>query len=128
MLNRIPRPPRPGDLIASLLLLGAVVLLGIAGLAMDGNWPKVARVSTSFLTYVVVLLAVAGARRSTEAGIPFRAFALGGGASGLASGLVRPDVESAVVAAGIFAGAFLLGGFHWLALTQWRRLHSMATR
>lgn len=119
---------RPGDLIASLLLLGSVVLLGIAGLATDGNWPKVARVSTAFLTYVVVLLAAAGARRSTDAGIPFRAFALSGGASGLASGLVRPEVESAVVATGIFAGALLLGGFHWLALTQWRRLYSMATR
>ena len=121
-------PSKTGDLIASFLLLGVVVLLALAGLAMDGNWPKVARVSTSFATYTVVLLAAAGARPSTETRIPFRVFALAGGASGLVSGLVRPEIAAAGVIAGVVAGALLLGGVHWLALTQWRRLHSMATR
>lgn len=113
-----------------MLLLGAVALLAVAGLAMDENWPKVARVSTSFLTYAVLLLAAVGARPPTGSVAPFRfrAFALAGGASGLASGLVRPDVEADVVAAGVVAGGLLLGGFHWLALIQWRRLHSLATR
>ena len=123
-------PSRTGELWACLLLLGAVALLAVAGLAMDENWPKVARVSTSFLTYAVLLLAAVGARRPTGSVAPFRfrAFALAGGASGLASGLVRPDVEADVVAAGVVAGGLLLGGFHWLALIQWRRLHSLATR
>jgi hypothetical protein len=129
-LPQIPLPSRIGDLRASLILLGAVALLAVAGLAMDGNWPKIARVSTSFLTYAVVLLAAVGARRCTGSFAPFRfrAFALAGGASGLVSGLVRPDVEADLVGAGVVAGALLLGGFHWLALIQWRRLHSLATR
>ena len=121
-------PLRPNNLTASLLLLGAVVLLAIAGLAMDSNWPKVARVATAFLTYVVVLLATRGARGAGGEGIPFRAFALAGGASGLVSGLVRTEVQGAMVAAGILAGALLIGGVHWLALRSWRRLHSIATR
>lgn len=112
----------------SLLLLGAVVLLAIAGLSMDGNWPKVARVATAFLTYVVVLLAARGVGGEGGEGIPFRVFALAGGASGLVSGLVRTEVQGAVVAAGAFAGALLIGGIHWLALRSWRRFHSMATR
>lgn len=121
-------PSRTGDLRASLILLGAVALLAVAGLAMDGNWPKIARVWTSYVVYVVVLLASVGARRSEGARIPFRAFALAGGSSGLASGLVRTEVEADVVAVGVVAGALLLGGVHWLALIQWRRLRSLATR
>ena len=120
--------PKRGSLEASLLLMGAVVVLAIGGLAVDGNWPKVARVATAFLTYVVVLLAARGAQDGEVEGIPYRAFALAGGACGLASGLVRPEVRSAVVVAGVLAGALLLGGIHWVALRGWRRLHSMTIR
>ena len=104
------------------------MLLASAGLALDGNWPKVARIATSFLTYLVVLLAARGARGDGQEGIPFRVFALAGGASGLVSGLVRAEVEGAVIAVGVLAGALLLGGIHWLAILGWRRLHSMAIR
>ena len=114
--------------MASLLLLAIVVLLAVAGLAMDGNWPKIARVSTSFVAYCVVLLAAAGAERSEGARVPCRAFALAGGASGLVSGLVRTDVDIAVVVAGAIAGALLLGGMHWFAHTCWRRTDSLGAR
>lgn len=113
--------------MASLLLLATVVLVAVAGLAMDGNWPKIARVSTSFVVYCVVLLAAAGARRSEGGRVPFRAFALAGGASGIVSGLVRTDVETALVVAGAIAGALLLGGIHWLVHTCWRRPDSLGS-
>ncbi|HJU87203.1 MAG TPA: hypothetical protein VJ788_07555 [Gemmatimonadota bacterium] len=116
---------RSDELAASLFVLGAIVVLAIVGLVTDGNWPKIARVATAFLSYVVVLLAGRGAAGER---VPFRAFALAGGACGLVSGLVRAEVRGAVVAAGVLAGAFLLGGMHWLALRGWRRLHSMTMR
>ena len=118
---------RRADMKASILLVGGVVLLAMTGLGMDGNWPKVARVVTAFLTYVVVLFAVRGARDGGE-DVPFRDFAVAGGSCGLVSGLVREEVQTAVVAAGILAGSLLLGGLHWLVLRSWRRLHSMAIR
>ncbi|HET6361753.1 MAG TPA: hypothetical protein VFH11_06815 [Gemmatimonadota bacterium] len=40
-------------------------------------------------------------------------------------GLVRAEIQGDAVAAGVLAGALLLGGVHWLALHGWRRLHSM---
>ena len=120
--------PVVADLRVSLLLVGGVVLLAMAGLAMDGNWPKLARVATAFLTYIVVLLAARGAEDWGEESVPFRAFAAAGGACGLVSGLVREEVHGAVVAAGVLAGSLLLGGLHWLALCGWRRFHSMAIR
>ncbi|HET6637278.1 MAG TPA: hypothetical protein VFH82_00650 [Gemmatimonadota bacterium] len=115
-------PPKPGDLAASLLLMAAVVVLAIGGLASDGNWPKVARVATSFLTYVVVLLAARGSVRKHLEGIPYRIFALAGGAAGLASGLVRTEVQGFVLIVGAVAGGLLLGGVHWLGLIRWRHL------
>lgn len=105
-----------------------VVALAIAGLAVEGNWPKIARVSTAFVTYLVVLLATRGARDGEGENIPCRVFALAGAAAGVVSGLVRPQVQGAVVAAGGFAGALLLGGIHCFALRWWRRLRSWAVR
>lgn len=121
-------PPKPSNLALSLVVMGAIVVLATIGLALDGNWPKVARVATAFLTYVVVLLAAGGAGDETGEKTPYRAFALAGGACGLVSGLVRAEVDVAVVAAGVLAGALLLGGVHWLALRGWRRLHTMTVR
>ena len=121
-------PSKRGDLEASLLLMAVVVTLAIGGLAIDGNWPKIARVATAFLTYAVVLLAARGGRGGAGERIPYAGFALAGGACGLVSGLVRAEVQSAVLAAGVLAGALLLGGIHWLGLRGWRRLHSMTMR
>lgn len=118
---------RNANLVPSLLLLGAIVVLALTGLAMNGNWPKVARVAGAFFTYVVVLL-VAGGPNGGEAPVPFRVFAAAGGGSGLVSGLVREEIQAAVVVTGILAGSLLLGGVHYLALRGWGRLHSMATR
>jgi hypothetical protein len=116
------------DLESSLLLMGIIVVMAVGGLAVDGNWPKVARIATAFLTYLVVLLAAQGAWGRRGEGSPYRFFALAGAACGLVSGLVRAEVEGAVVGAGVLAGALLLGGIHWVGLHGWRRLHSMTMR
>jgi hypothetical protein len=76
----------------------------------------------------VVLLAARGAESGEGEGIPYRVFALAGGACGLVSGVVRAEVQGAVIAAGVLAGAVLLGGIHWTALRAWRRLRSMGIR
>jgi len=106
--------------------MGSIVALAIVGLATDANWPKITRVATAFVTYVVVLLAARGGGGKER--IPFPVFGLAGGACGLVSGLVREDVEGPVVVVGVLAGALLLGGVHWLALREWGRLRSMAAR
>ena len=121
-------PPKHGSLTFSLLLLGAVVILALAGLAIEGNWPKVARVATAFLTYTVVLLVARGPWRGGGEDVPFRDFAAAGAGCGLVSGLVREEVHAAVVIAGTLAGSLLLGGLHYLALRGRRRFHSIATR
>lgn len=127
MTTRKPRPNR-GALVPSLLLPGAVVLFALAGLALDGNWPKLARVATAFLAYTVVLLAAREPGRDDGGEVPFRAFAAAGAACGLVGGLVREEVQAAVVVAGTLAGSLLLGGLHYLALRGGRRLRSMAAR
>ena len=114
--------------MSSLLLPGAVLILALAGLALEGNWPKIARVATAFLTYTVVLLVGRGPRIDGGEGVPFRVFAAAGAGCGLVSGLVREEVHAAVVIAGTLTGSLLLGGLHYLVLRVRRGLDSMATR
>lgn len=113
----LPRARR--DLYASLVLLGAVVAFGLAGLASDGNWPKVLRVATAAAGYAAVLL---GAGRRSEKLLPWRAFAAAGAVAGLLSGVVRSETGATLLLAQTAAGALLLGSFHWLALGSWRSL------
>ena len=113
----LPRARR--DLYASLLLLGLVVAFALAGLASDGNWPKVLRVAAAAAGYGAVLLAAG--RRSTER-LPWRAFAAAGAVAGFLSGVVRPETSGSMVLAQTAAGALVLGSFHWLALGSWRSL------
>lgn len=115
--SSLPRARR--DLYGSLLLLGAVVVFALAGLAWDGNWPKVLRVATAAAGYAAVLLAAG--RRSTTI-LPWRAFAAAGAVAGLLSGAVRAESSAPLLVAQTAAGALLLGGFHRLALGSWRSL------
>jgi hypothetical protein len=115
--STLPRARR--DLYGSLLLLGAVVALSLAGLAADGNWPKVLRVATAAVGYAAVLLAAG--RRSTTI-LPWRVFAAAGAVAGLLSGAVRAETGVPLLLAQTAAGALLLGGFHRLALGSWRSL------
>ena len=69
----------------SLVLLGAVLAIALAGLALDGNWPKVLRVATAGAVYAGTLLSLS---RSTRSWWPF---AVAGVLAGVASGLLRPE-------------------------------------
>ena len=118
---------RPCALIASLAVLAFIVVSAIAGLAIEGNWPKIARVVTAFLAYVVVLLAARRGRDADDSRAPIGMFVLAGAASGLVSGLVREAVQGGVLLAGVLGGGLLLGGVHWLALRAWQRLRPLPT-
>ena len=111
----------------SLAILTAVVLLALTGLAVDGNWPKLERVSASFIAYVGTFLV---ARRFDDSSrdIPkFWVFAVAGCIAGIVSGLVRDEIRAPGLIVGAIAAALLLGGLHWLALGFWRRLRSALT-
>lgn len=112
---------RRTDFELSLSLLAFVVLVALAGLAIDGNWPKVLRVAAAFVGYGSVL-STPGLRRGTPA-LPV--FVLAGAVAGLISGLVRPQpMPHSFVAAQVLASAAFLAPVHWLALRYARRVRA----
>ena len=108
------------DLGWSIALMAVVVALALIGLATEGNWPKILRVSLSFVTYAGTLLAWRNGWRSPRATLPFLWFASAGAAAGVVSGLVRTQFHWSVLLAGTAGAALLLGGVHWLGLMYWR--------
>ena len=99
----------------SLLLLAAIILMALIGLASAGNWPKVLRVGLAFGAYALVLLTGSSLRATSRshAVAPYWLFSVAGASAGLVSGLVRPTIQPAVVLVSILAGAFLLSTVHW---------------
>ena len=108
------------DLVISLSVLALVIAFAIAGLAIDGNWPKILRVGAGFLTYCCVLLGIL--RVDRESRPRFTWFAVAGALAGMVSGLVRPEIHITTVLVQAIAGAVLIAGAHWLALLHWRRI------
>lgn len=128
-----PAPPTARDeLLASVGLLCAVVLLALAGLGSEGNWPKALRVGAAAAAYLGILVA-ASLRGDAGRALPWRVFALAGAAGGVVSAAVRaivgPAVEGDAVAGALAAAAgaaLLLGTVHWAALRHWRRVSPAA--
>ena len=131
-ISSAPASPAPStardELLASVGLLTAVVLLAVTGLGSDGNWPKVLRVGAAAVAYLSILVALA-LRRDAERALPWWAFATAGGTAGVVSAAVRaaagPDVEGNFAAGAVAAAAgaaLLVGTVHWAALRHWRRL------
>ena len=116
-----------GEVRVSLAIITAVVLLALAGLVADGNWPKVERVAASFAAYAATVLIARHLERPKQDVPSFWVFALAGAVAGVVSGLVRDEVRASTVAVGAIAAGLLLGGVHWLALRFWRRLRSALT-
>jgi hypothetical protein len=113
------------ELVGSLAILGAVIAIALVGLALDGNWLKLARVTSAALAYGGVLWAALGAAsrlHAPGASLPASPFLAAGASAGLVSGLVRSEWEARFVAASAASAAILFGGFHWLALRSWRRV------
>jgi hypothetical protein len=124
----IERADAGRELRLSLALLATIVVFALIGLATDRNWPKILRVSSAFVTYAAVLLTLLHYRRGAQAvvrAIPFAWFIGAGAAAGLVSGLVRPEVDVAVVVAGTIGAALLLAGVHCLALRMISRTRSL---
>lgn len=109
------------DLRWSVALIGGVVFLALIGLATDGNWPKILRVSLAFAAYATVLLGLAAYRKNSSS-IPFAWFAAAGVSAGVVSGLVRPEIDAGVLIAGSIAAGLLIAGVHCLAIRKWRAL------
>ena len=115
------------DVRVSLAIITVVVTLALAGLAADGNWPKVERVAASFAAYAATVLIARHLERSKQEVLSFWVFALAGAVAGIVSGLVRDEVRASTVAVGTIAASLLIGGVHWIALRTWRRLLSALT-
>jgi hypothetical protein len=112
------------DLRLSLAALAAVVVCALIGLSLDGNWPKVLRVSLSFAAYAAVLVGAVvwscAPRQRAATGAPLRWFLAAGAAAGGISGLLQPVFDVDVLIVGASGAAVLFGTMHWLALRYWR--------
>lgn len=106
------------NLILSLAAIGLIIALGVIQLGLQGNWPKVLRVSAAFLAYSTFLLYLA--RWSPRALLPFYMFAIAAGAAELCSGWLRPDWRASDSFTMPLIAALLLGGFHWFVLRVWQ--------
>jgi hypothetical protein len=96
----------------SLVILTSVVLIGLTGLVITANWPKVVRVTLAATGYLGVLAVRTRATHSLQ----WWPFACAGGLAGVISGALQPSISYTVLLASAAGGAFLLGTVHWLAL------------
>ena len=114
------------DLLLSIGLLAAIIILALTRIALFESWLKVLRVSLAFLTYGAVLLCLArvitrsSAVRSAQ--LPFWIFAVAAAVAELASGWLRPQWRPFDMLTLPLFAAMLIGGLHWLALKGWRPL------
>ena len=108
----------------SFVVLGAVVLIALIGLAAAHNWPKLLRIAMAFGSYATVLLGGSRLRSSSDpnAAVPYWMFAVAGAIAGLVSGVVRPTILVPVVLVSVVAGAFLLSTVHWAGARRYTAL------
>jgi hypothetical protein len=115
----------PGrELLASLAVLAAVFAFALALLAVDGNWPKLARVGVAASVYVGAVAGLARRHRPPPAAraYPYRVFALAGAGAGACGSALRPGgAPPLAVLVGVLGGAGLFAAVHWLALRALRR-------
>ena len=109
---------------ASLMILGFVVLLALAGLAFAQNWIKLLRVAVAATVYLGVLVLVARRHAPPPDEPRWRSFATAGALAGLASGVLRPDAVLRVVLADVAGAGLLLATAHWLAVRYAPRLRA----
>ncbi len=110
------------ELIVSIGLLTAIIMIADVSLAIQGNWPKIVRVTLGAAAYVGALgfiLKSMGRFGAPPAKLPVWVFLVAGAAAGLVSGMVRPELNPSVVVASAVLTPTLLGAFHWIALQRW---------
>jgi hypothetical protein len=119
------------ELIVSVGLLSGIVMIADLVLALQGNWPKIIRVTLAAAAYVGILgflLKGMGRLGAPPARLPLWVFLAAGAMAGLMSGIVRPDINSAVVIASTILTPTLIGSFHWFALQRVGWLRDRITR
>jgi hypothetical protein len=99
----------------SLFILAAIVLIAVSGLALNGNWPKVLRVSSAAAAYLGVLSLWLRSITPTHPQ-PWWPFACAGGLAGAISGFLQPSFSYPVLLTSAAGGAILLGTVHWIAV------------
>jgi hypothetical protein len=117
--SEIPVQTLRRDTLTSFALLGGVVAIALVGLGVDGNWPKVLRLTAAFAAYAGGLVGCQAwpALRRAPSIVPF---VLAGSGAGVVSGLARAQIDVPVLVAGTLAAALLLGPVHGLAVLTWR--------
>jgi hypothetical protein len=112
-------------LIGSLVVSGVLAALALAGLALQGNWPKVVRVLLAWLTYGGGLLGLLRARQAfvvSSHRLPFWMFGMAGAGAGVVSGLMQTARSAPLVVLSGLLTATLVGGLHFLVVRGWRGL------
>ena len=110
------------ELIVSVGLFTAVIMLADVSLALQGNWPKILRVTFAAATYVGVLgflLKSMGRFGAPPSRLPVWVFLVAGAAAGLVSAAVHPELRSPAVIASAVLTPTLLGTFHWIVLQRY---------
>jgi len=124
--TRSPRHMRnkssPDPLRFSLAVLAAIVLFAATGLALDGNWPKLVRVSLAAVVYLAPLTLWSSSKRNQECP-PWWMFAGSGSLAGLVSGILQPVFGIALLFTQFATASLILGTVHWLAVRYGHGLH-----
>ena len=113
------------ELIVSIALLSAVVMIADLTLAFLGDWTRIVRVTLGAATYVAVLgsiLKTTGRLGAPPARLPVWMFWAAGAAGGLMSSLARPEFSWSVVLLSTVLAPLLLATFHWFSLRTWSRI------
>ena len=110
------------ELFVSIAVLTAVIMIADVSLALQGNWPRILRLTLSAAVYVGVLgatLKVLGRFGAPARQLPVGAFLGAGAAAGLVGALARPELSAPLVAVSAVLTPALLGTFHWVVLQRW---------
>ena len=110
------------ELIVSVGCLTAAIMIADVTFAVQGNWPKIFRVTLAAAAYIGVLgflLKSMGRFGAPPARLPVWVFLVAGALAGLVSGMVRPALPSSVLLISTMLTPTLLGAFHWIALQRW---------
>ncbi len=118
------------ELIVSVGVLSGIVMIADIVLAIQGNFPKIIRVTLAAASYVAVLgflLKSMGRFGAPPSRLPLWVFLAAGAAAGLVSSLVRTEFFSVVFILSSVMTPTLIGAVHWIGLQRYAWLRSRIT-
>ena len=113
------------ELIISVGLLTAAIMIADVFLAFRGDWIAIVRLTLGAASYIAVLgiaLKATGRFGAPPARLPLWIFLAAGAVGGLASALAKPQFDWVTVAASVTVAPVFLAGFHWFSLRSWGRV------